>query len=274
MTARDEQGNPVGGATVVPTSSDPATSTFTPASAATNGSGVATFSFSATRAKDFVVSVRANDAQLNQKPTVKVTRASSTTRITGFQPPSSTALQAVSVTFSVSGPSGGSPLGAVAVTDGSVSCSGLVAEGQCTLTPTTGGTKTFKANYLGDANFEPSSDTQLHQIDPMRTATALDQPLPLFTQTSGKPVTLRATVQALPPGVPDGNVSFRDNSCGSGGSPLGNAPLQSGVATLILVAGTGNLGVGQHKIFACYGGTQTFGSSEDGPRLYEVTAKK
>jgi hypothetical protein len=258
VTARDEQGNPVGGASVVPTSSDPGSSNFTPASAGTSGNGVATFTFSATAAKDYIVSARANGVQLNQTPTVKVKRASSVTTIRGFQPPSSTALAPVSVAFSVSGPSGGSPSGTVTVSDGSVSCSGTVAQGQCTLTPTTKGTKTFKASYLGDANFEPSSASQQHQIDAVQTALTLVSSNP-FDPTVNDEITFTATVQAQID-VATGQVTFRENSCS--GSSLGKGDLHAAGGVSIATL-TRTLSAGTHQIFACYGGNQTFGPSEN-----------
>jgi hypothetical protein len=270
VTARDDQGNLVGGATVVATSSDPGSSTLTPASASTSGNGVATFTFSAAAAKDYIVSARANGVLLNQKPTVKATRASSTTTIRGFQPPNSTALAPVSVQFSVSGPSGGIPSGTVTVTDGSVSCSGTVAQGQCPLTPLTAGSKTFKANYLGDANFEPSSDTQQHTIDPVPTAVISLVSSNLFDATVDDEITFTATLQAQI-GVAVGQVRFRETSCD--GSSLGSGQLipagGQSFATL-----TKKLSAGTHQIFACYGGNQTFGSSQFGPLAQQVSSKK
>ncbi len=270
VTARDDQGNPIGGATVVPTSSDPSSSTLAPASAGTSGSGVATFTFSATAAKDYIVSARANNVQLNQKPTVKVKRAGSVTTIRDFQPPNSTALASVSVAFSVSGSGGGTPSGTVTVSEGSVTCSATVAQGKCALTPTTAGNKTFKANYLGDANFEPSSDTQQHPIGPVPTAVISLVSSDLFDATVEDDISFTATLQAQI-GVAVGQVRFRENSCD--GSSLGSGQLIAAggqsFATL-----TRKLSAGTHLIFACYDGNQTFKSSQGGPLVQSVSSKK
>src|SRR5439155_21068959 len=149
---------------------------------------------------------------LDQKQTIKVTRAPTTTSIRSFQPQSSTALQPVTVGFSVTSSSSGSPSGTVTVTDGSATCSAPVSQGGCTLTPATAGNKTFKATYPGNATFEPSSGTQTHRIDLVPTlvvALTSNQP---FGSVVGEPVTFTATVQALA-GVAKGKVNFRESSC-------------------------------------------------------------
>jgi len=52
--------------------------------------------------------------------------------------------------------SSGTPTGNVKVTDGTASCTGTVATGQCTLTPTSDGVKALKATYQGGTTFSPS----------------------------------------------------------------------------------------------------------------------
>ena len=273
VTVRDAQGNLIGGAAVVPASSDPGTSAFTPATGTTNSSGVATFTFGASAVKSYDVSARANNVQLDQKQTIKVTRAPTTTSIRSFQPQSSTALEPVTVGFSVTSSSSGSPSGTVTVTDGSATCSAPVSQGACTLTPTTAGNKTFKATYPGNATFEPSSGTQTHRIDLVPTlvvALTSNQP---FGSVVGEPVTFTATVQALN-GVANGKVSFRENSCG--GSLLGTGTL-SGTGDAFLSAATfttKSLKEGIHSIFACYDGNQTYAGSERGPLAQRVNNNK
>ncbi|HZE76781.1 MAG TPA: Ig-like domain repeat protein, partial [Gemmatimonadales bacterium] len=273
VTVRDEQGNLIGGAAVVPASSDPGTSAFTPANGTTNSSGVATFTFGASAVQSYDISARANNVQLDQKQTIKVTRAPTTTSIRSFQPQSSTALEPVTVGFSVTSSSSGSPSGTVTVTDGSATCSAPVSQGACTLTPTTAGNKTFKATYPGNATFEPSSGTQTHRIDLVPTlvvALTSNQP---FGSVVGEPVTFTATVQALN-GVANGKVSFRENSCG--GSLLGTGTL-SGTGDAFLSAATfttKSLKEGIHSIFACYDGNQTYAGSERGPLAQRVNNNK
>lgn len=275
VTVRDAQGNPIGGASVVPTSNDPSTGTFTPTSGTTGGSGVATFSFSATDVRNYTVSVRANDVLLDDKPTIKVTRAPTTTAIAGFQPSSSTALQPVTVGFSVASPAAAAPGGTVTVTDGSVSCSAPVSQGGCSLTPTTAGDKTFKATYSGSDVFEPSSGQQSHRIDLVPTLViALISSEP-FGSTVGDPVTFTATISALS-GVATGSVDFRENGCAAGSSSLGKGSLKATGDAFQSQASvtTKNLTVGSHAIYACYSGNQTFGASNRGPITQQVTSRR
>jgi DNA-binding beta-propeller fold protein YncE len=87
-----------------------------------------------------------------------------TTTITSDNPDPSAVGQAVVVNFSVTSTSG-TPTGSVTVSDGVDSCTGTVESGICTITLTTPGTRTLTATYAGDANFNGSSDTELHQVN-------------------------------------------------------------------------------------------------------------
>jgi hypothetical protein len=275
VTARDAQGNPISGANVLPASSDPGNSTITPGSGTTNASGVATFSFGATAAKDFTISARANNVLIDQTQKISVKRAATTTAIKSFQPASSTALEPVTVGFTVTTSGSGTPTGTVTVSDGSASCSAPVAQGGCTLTPATAGTKTFKASYPGNDTFEPSSGQQSHTIDLVPTLiVALTSSEP-FGSVVGQSVTFTATVQALI-GVAGGNVNFRDNSCGAGGTALGSGTLKPTGDAFLSEATftTKNLKEGMHSIFACYAGTNTFEGSTRGPIAQQVSSAK
>jgi adhesin/invasin len=275
VTVRDGQGNVISGAAVVPASSDPGNSSFSPTSGTTNSSGVATFSFGATAAKDYVVSARANNVLINQTQTITAKRAPTTTSITGFQPSSSTALEPVTVGFSVTASGSGNPSGTVSVTDGTVSCSAPVSQGGCTLTPPTAGTKTFKASYAGNDTFQPSSGQQSHTIDLVPTLiVALTSSLP-FGSLVGESVTFTATVQAQA-GVAAGNVNFREESCGSSGNTLGSGALKPTGDAFVSEATftTSKLKAGTYSIFACYPGNQTFAGSTRGPIVQQVTTSK
>ena len=87
-----------------------------------------------------------------------------TTTITSDNPDPSAVGQAVVVNFSVT-PTSGTHTGNVTVSDGVDSCTGTVESGSCTITLTTLGTRTLTATYAGDANFNGSSDTELHQVN-------------------------------------------------------------------------------------------------------------
>ena len=90
VTAKDGTGNPVSGATVV-FSATPATgNTLTPASATTNGSGVATATLSSTKAEVKTVSVTINSVSINQTPTVTVNPGTPTALDFTAGPPTNT----------------------------------------------------------------------------------------------------------------------------------------------------------------------------------------
>jgi hypothetical protein len=94
-----------------------------------------------------------------------VQKASTTTTIASDQPDPSAPNAAVSVTFTVTS-SAGTPTGTVLVTasGGLETCSAAVSAGSCSITLTTTGNRTLTANYSGDASFDPSSDTESHQV--------------------------------------------------------------------------------------------------------------
>jgi hypothetical protein len=91
----------------------------------------------------------------------------------------------------------------------------------------------------------------------------------------GQSVTFTATVQALI-GVAGGNVNFRDNSCGAGGTALGSGTLKPTGDAFLSEATftTKNLKEGMHSIFACYAGTNTFEGSTRGPIAQQVSSAK
>jgi len=272
VTVRDGQGNLITGATVVPSSSDPGGSNFTPTSSATNGNGVATFTFGASAAKSYTISAQANGVTLDDRATVQAQRAGTTTTVRSFNPQSSTALEPVTVGFAVSASGSGTPTGTVSVSDGSQTCSAPVSQGGCTITPATAGNKTFTAKYSGDATFEPSSGNQTHRIDLVPTlVVTLTSSLP-FGSVVGQTVTFTATLQALN-GVATGTVDFRENSCS--GNKLGSGTLKPTGDAFVSEASfsTKSLSVGSHSIFACYSGNATFASSQRGPIVQRVSLK-
>jgi ELWxxDGT repeat protein len=74
--------------------------------------------------------------------------------------------------------------------------------------------------------------------------------------TTGKPVTLTATVTAPGGGAPTGSVQFRDED-----TVLGSAPLANGQATF----NPGSLAPGSHTLQAVYSGDATFAPSTSAP---------
>jgi hypothetical protein len=100
-----------------------------------------------------------------------VVKADSNTTITADDPDPSVLGQPITVTFTVSSPFG-IPSGSVPVTAGNrlESCSGslITGSGNCQLTINADGTYTLTATYSGDTNFNPSSDTEPHAVEPKK----------------------------------------------------------------------------------------------------------
>ncbi|GEM_PF-1984241 len=97
-----------------------------------------------------------------------VNKADTVTTITSDNPDSSAVGQSVTVNFTVvaAAPGSGTPTGNVTVSDGVNSCAGALmsGSGSCALALTTAGARTLTASYAGDANFNPSSDTEPHTV--------------------------------------------------------------------------------------------------------------
>src|SRR5206468_1137279 len=105
-----------------------------------------------------------------------VNAAGTTTTIAAHTPNPSAVGQAVSFTFTIvrAAPRGGTPTGNVTVSDGTATCTGTVAAGDCTLTPTSAGTKTLIATYAGDANFGGSTSAGVsHTVNTAGTTTTI-----------------------------------------------------------------------------------------------------
>jgi Ca2+-binding RTX toxin-like protein len=103
------------------------------------------------------------------------------TSITGDAPDPSVVGQPITVQYNVAPAAGGAtPTGTVTVSDGTDSCTGTVAAGQCSLTFTSAGTKNLTASYTGDGNFSSSTSApESHAVNPPNT-------LPTATVTNGR----------------------------------------------------------------------------------------
>jgi hypothetical protein len=182
-----------------------------------------------------------------------VNKAATTTTITADTPDPSVVGQAVTVTYAVTvtSPGSGTSTGNVTVSDGTVSCTGTVAAGSCSLTFTSAGTKSLTATYAGDTNFNASTSAPVpHIVNKAATTTAVSSsPNPsVFGQT----VTFTAAVSAVPPGAGTrtGTVQFSID-----GSPFGSpATVAAGAASIT----TSSLLVGSHTATAVYSGDGNF----------------
>jgi hypothetical protein len=91
-------------------------------------------------------------------------RASTTTTIISDSPDPSDPGAAITVSFTVTSPSG-TPSGNVQVTDSNGgTCTGSAPSGSCSYTPGGVGTRTITATYQGNSNFNGSSDSEQHTV--------------------------------------------------------------------------------------------------------------
>jgi PKD repeat protein len=179
-----------------------------------------------------------------------------TTTITGDGPDPSVPGQSITVSFTVTSPSG-TPAGNVQVTDGiGGGCTGSAPSGSCSYTPGGTGTRTITAMFLGNSSFSGSSDTEEHTVNapppppPAGTTTTItgDGPDP---SDPGASITVSFTV-ASSSGTPTGTVEVTDQN---GGGCTGSAPSDS-------CSYTPN-GTGSRTITATYQGNPSFNGSED-----------
>ncbi len=218
-----------------------------------------------------------------------VNKADTTTTITSDSPDPSVINEGytVAVTVTVDAPGSGTPTGTVTVDDGDGNSCVITlvgGSGSCVLTSTSQGTKTLTAIYGGDADFNGSSGTASHQVNPRQTQTTVScSPDPVVpTQDS----TCTATVTDVSPGTPSapsGSVTFSldtTNSDGSGSFPFGNTCTLTSISSsasecsVIYRPSSANNNVsgspGVHKIDASYGGSSVHAASSD-PDGYGLT---
>jgi hypothetical protein len=181
----------------------------------------------------------------------QVSGTATTTTITSDSPDASVVGQSVTVQYSVVPSGSGTPTGNVAVSDGTASCSGTVAAGQCSLALTSAGAKSLTATYEGDANFEDSTSAAVpHQVDKADTATSItsDDPDPSVV---GQSVTVHYGVAVTAPGAgtATGNVTVTD------GTTSCTATVAAGQCSLALTS------AGAKSLTATHAGDSNFNGS-------------
>jgi len=182
-----------------------------------------------------------------------VNPADTTTAITSDNPDPSVVGQSVTVQYDVAAvaPGSGTPTGSVTVSDGTVSCTGTVAAGQCSLTFTSAGAKTLAASYATDGNYNGSTSASAsHQVNPADTTTTItsDNPDP---SGIGEAVTVQYTVVAVAPGS---------------GTPTGTVDVTDGVDSC-----TGTVATGQCSITLNTNGARTLTATYTGDTNYTTS---
>jgi Ca2+-binding RTX toxin-like protein len=190
-----------------------------------------------------------------------VSRTATTTAITSDSPDPSVVGQSVTVKYSVSPGSGsGTPTGSVTVSDGTISCTGTVAAGQCDLTFTSTGAKSLTATYAGDTSFGGStSAAEAHQVNEADTTTTItsDNPDPSVV---GQSVTVQYTVAPTAPGAgtPTGNVTISDGTVSCTGT------IAAGQCSLTFTS------AGARSLTATYAGDSNFNGSTSAADAHQV----
>jgi hypothetical protein len=161
--------------------------------------------------------------------TITVSRAPTVTTIASDDPDPSAPGAGVTVRYTVKSP-GGTPDGNVRVVseDGS-SCSGTVADGACTLTPSAPGAHTLTATYAGSSEFEGSSDTESHTVNAPAPSVLAIVTQPSATAVEGAPLGQQPAVQlrdASGADVKQAGIAVRA-TVASGGGSLGGTTTQT-----------------------------------------------
>jgi hypothetical protein len=133
---------------------------------------VATFTFSSTEGGTKTITATAGGVTLDDTEVISVFRLGSSTEITSITPETSVSGDNIQVTVRVTGESGGTPTGTVAVFSlqetGGCDAAPLNSEGiaTCDFTLDEVGSHMFHATYSGDGQFEDSSDPdgQEHEV--------------------------------------------------------------------------------------------------------------
>lgn len=158
-----------------------------------------------------------NFAESDASSSYTITPAVSSTAILADTPDPSTYGDQITVQLTVSA-AVGTPGGSVSVSDGQGGqCLAVLnaGAGTCTLTPAAGGTLLLTANYAGSNDYQPSSDSEPHQVNPVASSLNLvsDTPDP---SVYGQAVAVSADLSSSV-GVPAGPIVISD---GAGASCL------------------------------------------------------
>ena len=149
----------------------------------------------------------------------------------------------------------GTATGSVEVDDGAgATCSITLSggSGSCNLTSTSAGSKTITADYSGDGVYNPSSETDVHNVFKLATTTTITGD-DLDPSTVGQSYSVSVAVDAAY-GIPTGTVGVND---GSGASCT--ATLSGGSGSCDLTSSS----AGSKTLTASYSGDANYNASSD-----------
>ncbi|MBB5342420.1 Ig-like domain repeat protein [Tunturibacter empetritectus] len=222
------------------------------ASFSTSSLSVATHHITASYSGD-ANSIASTSPTLNQ---IVVASSTATTLITSN--PDVSYGTAVTFSASVTGSGSVTPTGTVSFQEGTTVLGTLTLDihgaAALTLSTLSVGSHSIRAVYGGDANNAASNSTSVQEtIEQITTTTAVTSNA--STAPAGSSIQLTATItpaSSVPSSPITGTVTFMD-----GTTTLGAATVTGGTVTITL----NSLSVGQHSIFAIYGGSSIYAGS-------------
>ena len=163
-----------------------------------------------------------------------VVRANTTTTITSDNPNPSQYGQDITVAVTVASTTSGTPTGTVNVGDGVNTCSFSLSggSGSCALPSTPMGAKTITATYVGDVNFNGSSNTAPHTVNKAGTTVTI-------TSFDPEPSVYGQAV--------DFNIAVAGNY---GGTPTGTITVREGTTTLCTATLSGTAGTCSYNLLS------------------------
>jgi hypothetical protein len=186
--------------------------------------------------------------------------------------------QTVTITTTVSSPTGGTPTGLVTAYDGDPNNGGvaLVCTGAgdgvlnqlqpdvatCTTSSLAVGVHQIYARYLGDSTFLASTDTYHRTVTVYKDSTSVLVTASSYSPVFGQAVTITTTVSSPSGGTPTGLVTTYDGDPSTGGTPLVCSGSGDGILNQqqpdTATCTTSSLAIGTHQIYARYLGDSTF----------------
>jgi large repetitive protein len=227
-----------------------------------NAAGAATFSTTSLSVATHHITVSysgdANSIASTSQPLTQVVLASSTTTTLITSNPDVSFGTPVTFTASVTGSGSVTPTGTVQFEEGTTVLGTVTLDihGSAALTLSTlsVAAHSIRAVYGGDSNNGGSSSLAVQEtIEQISTTTAVTSSL--LNAPAGSSIQLTATITPLssvPSSPITGTVTFMD-----GATTLGAATVSGGTVTITL----SSLGVGQHSIYAIYGGSSIYAGS-------------
>jgi hypothetical protein len=169
-----------------------------------------------------------NDASTSSAIAQSVNAAATLTSVSAPGPITLGDAVLVTANVTVTAPGAGTPTGTISIIDGAASCSIVLPATTCSLTPTSGGSRTITASYSGDGSFAASSATVMLTVNASTQTISVVAPGSVGLNDS--PVIIAASASS---GLPVTLTSDTPDVCSvSGTGPFSVTLLTAGLCTL------------------------------------------